>query len=520
MAALIALQLRICWRGLPQVMRVAWIFVLIMLVSYFSKKSSGSESLFSLLGLPLVLIPLGALLAIGSADPLIWQVPMRRSMRVWARVVLLAISGATGTAIVASMILSFEGGRPEPLGLLLANLWMSWMCGGLLLCLVGDLVRRSHVIVQALAILASVIPTGAVIMMHLNIGLPWPALAAETVAAVVLLWLSLYVNRDLEFTLTPAAAPATSGPEAVVEPGESCRIAVRVPSLASALLRSQYASGLNWVFVVFWIAASLTPTVFTAVIAGAILMPYFVMRILNVWRPFQATPAPRGKAMAILFLPLFGLWALTLGLQCWSVSYSETSLFTGSLTGFRLPMLTREVPSAELEGRLKNLPPERVAELVRDAYRAGYGLDVSVSEVLALQTQPRNLEGWLLGVDARWAPDVHLKIVEWRLMIGAMVLAWGMLSFVSLLPGRWPRWISGYVFLMGYLLIVVPTFFKGQNSLVSFIPHRLLPIYQTAFDRPWIPITAFLSFAALFLIRNYLVFKSSELAPEPNKAAA
>jgi len=94
MAALIALQLRICWRALTQVMRVMWVFVLILLLSYFSKKSSGSESLYALLGLPLVLIPLGALLAIGSADPLIWQVPMRRSARVWARVVLLSLSGA------------------------------------------------------------------------------------------------------------------------------------------------------------------------------------------------------------------------------------------------------------------------------------------------------------------------------------------------------------------------------------------------------------------------------------------
>jgi hypothetical protein len=406
----------------------------------------------------------GSLLAIASTDPLIWQVPIRRSARVWARVVLLTLSGAFAAAFVAGMHRAHGFRPPEPWSLYLPNLVMTWIGGGLLLFLAGDLIRRAHVFVQAFVVIVAASPAVAMITLHILPGLSWPALPAEAAAAVALLLLNLHVNRDLEFTFTPTAVGKESPRDAVAEPGESCRIAVRVPSLASALFRAQLASVLHWVFIAFWIALSLAPLGIAWIIPCVILPPVFVMRLLEVWRPFQATPAPRGKAMAVLFLPLLGLWILTVALQCWSVQWSETTLFTGSLTGFRLPLLTREVPSAELERRLTKVPPQKIAELVHDAYRTGYGLDVPVSEILSLQDPEGTQEGWLLEVDRHWKSKVRGRFLEWRLLFGAMTLAWGMLSFVPLLPGRWPKWISGYFMIIPYLLIVFPMFFPRAGQ--------------------------------------------------------
>src|SRR6185503_16024963 len=154
MAALIALQLRLCWRGFPQMLRVSWILLAVMLVSYLSKRSSGSD-LYPMLAAPLVMILLGALLAIGSTDPLIWQVPIRRSARVWARVVLLSLSGALATAFVASLHVVYGSRPPERWPLYLANLELCLLGGGLLLFLAGDLVRRAHVFVQLIVIIVA-----------------------------------------------------------------------------------------------------------------------------------------------------------------------------------------------------------------------------------------------------------------------------------------------------------------------------------------------------------------------------
>jgi len=363
-------------------------------------------------------------------------------------------------------------------------------------------------------------PTVAMISLHVLFGLSWTALPAEAAAAVVLLLLNLHVNRDLEFTPAPTGVGKESSRDAVAEPGESSRIAVRVPSLTSALLRAQFASVLHWVFIIFWIALSLAPLGLASIIPCAIVPPALVTRLLEVWRPFQATAAPRGKVMAILFLPLLGLWILTLGLLCWSVQWSPTTLFTGSLTGFRLPMLTREVPSPELEGRLTKRPPQKVAELVHDAYRIGYGLDIPVSQILSLQNPEGSQEGWLLDVDRHWQSMVRGRILEWRLLVGAMTLAWGMISFVPLLPGRWPTWISGYIMLFAYLLTIFPLFFPGQANILAHLPGPVLAVYQIGFDRPWIAIATFTALSGALLIRNYLAFKSTELAQQWGKATA
>ena len=75
MAALIALQLRLCWRGLPQMLRAFWIILAVMLMSYLSKKSTGLDNLYPMLAAPLMMILLGTafLLKRTLAQPKSWQ---------------------------------------------------------------------------------------------------------------------------------------------------------------------------------------------------------------------------------------------------------------------------------------------------------------------------------------------------------------------------------------------------------------------------------------------------------------
>ena len=74
--------------------------------------------------------------------------------------------------------------------------------------------------------------------------------------------------------------------------------------------------------------------------------------------------------------------------------------------------------------------------------------------------------------------------------------------------------------LFAYLLTIFPLFFPGQANILSRLPAPVLAVYQIGFDRPWIAIAAFTAFAGAFLIRNYLAFKSTELAPQWGKPTA
>jgi hypothetical protein len=567
MAALIALQLRIAWRGTPLTLRALVFFLLIPGIHALISKQADQTGLVSIGVAGLAFFLFGAAAASGTAEPITWQVPLPRPVRAWARIFLLVIGGTVHTAIVLGLYRGLGFSPPEGWSLLGANLWFCCVGGGLLLFLASDLTRARHTLLQAIALVLGFVPGTVLWAVHLSQGLHSGFLIGEILAAVGLCWLNLVVNRDLELhaRLTvpkgelddytrpiapPLPEPRSSPPAATLDRStapivrsapSSRRLLDRTPSVTPVLFSSLFSHVWVWILGGLWLVASFIPVAFVHALYALMFLPLLLQGVLNHWQPFQASPLSRRAVFLRLLSPVLGLWALTMVLQgtsIWlstpptlleierSTPFTEDGQFqTHERALFALPSAKRD-PDAAISPQLLlwkswereiPQPPEQAAALLSEAFRVSYGLGVPASEILALHPPGGLVRGrdpaqtdWLRKVERRWSPAVRWRHTEWKLLIGVAGLVLSLFSLLSTLRGRCPRWIAiSFPFLSATVPMLLLFFYPQGSNESLFLPMAWLR--RNAYDHPGLLIAALAALAALLLYRHLRVFSSGEI---------
>jgi hypothetical protein len=554
MAALIALQLRLAWRGIPLSLRIGGILLLILGVHAVISKRPDSGGLSGAGVAFMAVFMLGLAAVSAGSEPLTWQVPIPRSVRAWARIILLVVGGSVHTALVLGLYRLLGVPPAEPWGLLGANLWFCWVSVGLLLFLAGDLTRARPPLLQAIAILLCFAPGTLLWIFHLADGLHPGFLIGEITAVVALCWLNLAVNRDFELharltmpkdepdiptrpfprSVDPPAAPALRSAPL------SRRLLDRTPNVTPVLFSSLFPHVWVWLLAGIWLLVSFLPVTVLHAIFAILVLPLFFQGVLSHWQAFQATPLSRRSVYLRLLAPILGFWALILivqGTTLWLsppptiLRIERLNVLTGDGThesrdrvAFDLPSARRDpeaaispplLPSSWDQGLPQ--PPAQAAALMSEAFRVAHGLQVSASEILALHP-PGDLIGgrdpaqadWLRDVERRWSTAVRWRHTEWKLLIGLAGLVLSLLSLVSTLRGRWPWWI----------VLPLPLLTGTLPLLLILSPPRwiqapwLTPVAWSngiIYDRPGTLIAALTALVALLLYRHLRVFSSGEI---------
>jgi hypothetical protein len=529
MNALMALQLRILWRGIPAFLRVAWGFLIFFGIAVVSKGRITGDSMSGLLGGSMVVAFIGVVAAIGTGESMSWFAPLRPSERTWARFAFLGVTGVAASAIILAVFPATSSRLPSPWPVVAANLWACWVGGGLLVLFLGDLVHSQHPLIQTICVIAVLAPAFGLSVYHLGHECPWQFVLAEAGVVALLVGITRMVNvdeemRENEFITKALRQPGAKSEEAVAVPAESsCRNLDRIPALAPVFLRSMTAFRPTWALTTVWMVCAAVPLLVVHALFGLVCLPVALQSMLNYWRPFQTVPLSRPKVFVLLTAPVLALWVTVVAVQsvsCWA--FADASLLKTGHDGleWRLPAAKRSRDSdLSSEFRRGPLPrdPARLAALMSEAYRAAYGLDISAMEILALPVPAdADIPAWLRLVERHWSPAVSRRMLEWRLLLGTALLAIGMLSMISLLPGRCPAWLRYFFLTGGVLLPMMALVFLSleTNPISNYSPYPFRSLYLAIYDRPGM-LTAALAVASVALyFRHLRVFGTSEIAEQ------
>lgn len=529
MAALLALQCRMMWRGTPTFLRVVWAFLLVIAVFAIRGGRPNDELLATMVMGPMAFLLFGVVAAITGSETLTWYAPLSPAVRTWARLSALALTGTVFTGILLSIAASgIRLHAPAPL--LAAHLWFCWIGGGLLVLFVGDLVRSAPPILQIILFILSVIPGIAMVGYHLTEGCPWGVLLAEQATVALLTALTRVTNIREELPALDMTAWRRREPEspeaAPVPPPSSNRRLERSPSIA-LLGRAGLGSRPALAIAVLWLLTSALPFAASHVMVGMLALPLAFQAALQFWRPFASVPLSRPKVFVLLTAPILAVWVLVVAVQVlssWALLRTDLVQSDPDWLHLRLPPLKR-TRDADLsrELRLGALPkdPERLASLMSEAYRVSYGLEISPEMILAVPTPAGvgDATGWLRAVESRFEPAVSRRVVEWRLLAGTAVLALSLLSMITLIPGRIPGWIrwsvvtATFLLPMGTLVLLSLEF----NVFANRLGGPLRALYQAVFDRPMALTVAFAAVSAALYLRHFRAFRTSEIVDAPTR---
>jgi hypothetical protein len=470
---------------------------------------------------------IGLAAAISSGESMSWFTPLPGRVRTWARVTVLALTGLPLTATILAALAAADARVPVPWAQLAANLWCCWVGGGLLLLFLGDLIQSEIPFVQILSILFGVAPGVGLAAYHIAQKCPWETVPAEAAAVAVLVGLTLITKaneevREHEYFPRSWRQPGGRIEEVAAVPAISSRRKLdRTPSMATLLRAGLSGSRPTSIMVAFWFLCSLLPISVAYAMLGLIVLPIAFQSALNYWRPFQTVPLSRPKVFVLLTAPILALWILMVAVQCLSSwAFESTRLLRVHSDGLQwdLPAAKRS-RNAELppEFRKRELPrdPERLAVLMSDAYRAAYGLDIPVAQILAIPAPEGAVDNgpWLRAVDHHFERAVSRRLVEWRLLLGTAMLALGLFSIIDYLPGRWTTKIRWVVVSLGLMvpMIIFVILSVESNGIANHLPDLLRPAYQAIYDRPGTLTAALAAVSVALYLRHLRVFRTSEI---------
>jgi len=532
MGALIAIQFRLMWKGTPAFLRVGWGFLLVAAFVAVRERRVDNEALAVSILWPLGMLLIGLASAVTAGESLTWFTPIPRAERTWARLTVLTLTGIVTTAAILAVpaIAHIRIALPWPQ--LAAHLWLCWIGGGLLLLFLGDLIQSDVPAVQIFSILLGAVPGVGLSSYHLTEKCPWEVLLAEAGGVAVLVVLTRIVNvgeevREHHYLPKAWRQPGRPFSEqaAAVAAESTTRKLDRRPSLASLLGAGLTASRPTVTLVTLWALGSLLPVAVMHAMLGLMVLPFTFQAALNYWRPFQTVPLSRPKAFVLLTAPILAVWILLVALHCLSSSlFLNTRLTVDASDGprWQLPAAKRN-PDVELSSELRRRhvsgDPGRLAELMSEAYRACYGLDISAAQIRAvpIPSDVTDTSGRLRIVEQHFESAVSRRVLEWRVLMGVAMLAMGLLSVLGHLPGRWPHSIRWG--LLGVMLTVPMGIFvllsAETNVICNYLPAILRPAYRAIYDQPWTLTVGFAVAAAALYLRHLRVFRSSEIVESP-----
>ena len=525
MGALIDLQFRMIWRGTSTFLRVVWGFVIVAAVFAFRDRSMNDETLATMIMGPMVLLLFGISVAITESEALTWYSPLSPSVRTWARLAVLALTGVGFSGIIVS-IAAATVRLHSPAPLLAAHLWLCWIGGGLLVLFVGELIQKAHPAVQLVVSILSVVPGVAMVAYYLTSKCPWEILLAEEAAVALLAALTRFTNvtaefRNHEYIRKARLDRQTEAPEAAAVPAPaSPRKLERTPSCA-VLMRAGFSSPPAQLIMGFWFLTSVLPVMASHAMMGVFALTFAFQAAFQFWRPFVTVPLSRSKAFVLLTTPTLALWALMVaihGVSSWAFLTSDLIRSDPDGLHFNLPA-ARRTPNAELSTELRRgvLPqdPERLASLMSEAYRAAYGLEIASGQILAVSTPTAAVDtaGWLRSVEKHFQPAVSRRIVEWRLLTGMAVLAMGLVTLLAPLAGRVPRWIRGALLSSNFILpmVILLVVSLESNIFTKYLVGPLRPLYVAIYDRPGTLTLALAVVSVALYLRHLRVFRTSEI---------
>ena len=521
MTALIALQLRLIWRAAPYFLKFAWFFLLLCAVGLFAADNVERWQMGMTMMVAFFFI-VGGLVATGSVDGFFWLAPLRQSARMGTRLVLLGAGGLLCVGLLLGLHAWFRQAPIEPWPRLALHLWLCWVAGGFLVFVAGDLTRDSHPAVNGGAILISVAPAMTLMQLHVNTGLPALSLLAEGIAAVALFWLNFVVTRHQEMFFPKGSSatdelpspapmpPATVRPVALPRPS---RIVLDHTADPSPVLHgSLFSYASTWIYLFSWLAIAFLPIGLVYAWFAMMVMSMALRQRLEHWRPFQATPLPRRVAFRWLIGPVLGFWALTVIIQCATVSMTSADVLDERGETFELPSVLRESREklpAELRGARIPEDPREAAALLSRALKVSYGLDVPASEILARRSGV-DPWAWLKKEERRWTGTIRWRQIQGRLAAGFLVAAYALFTLVWMLRGRWSETVIQLSATINLLVWMGPF---AVNYLHKWLPEGLWSIYGAVFDRPWAFAAAMAVLSAALLVRHYRVFCTSAVHP-------
>ena len=127
-----------------------------------------------------------------------------------------------------------------------------------------------------------------------------------------------------------------------------------------------------------------------------------------------------------------------------------------------------------------------------------------------------DIPAWLRLVERQWAPAVTRRMLQWRLLLGTAMLAIGMLSMISPLPGRSPAWVRFFLLTGGLLLPMMALVVQSleTNAISNYSPQPLRSLYLAIYDRPGALTAALAVASAALYLRHLRVFGTSEIAEQ------